>query len=58
MKKTAIAFLFLLFYGVADGATIGERFHEETKLTWFRALMDTLTPNPHIPHSRNTRGKR
>lgn len=58
MKKAAIAFLFLPFYEVADGATIGERFHEETKLTWFRALMDTLTPKPAYPPFKEYKGKK
>jgi SagB-type dehydrogenase family enzyme len=48
-----------LFSTPAYSATIGERFHEDTKLTWFRALRDVITPKPAMPPQfKEYRGER
>lgn len=41
--------LIITFYDDAIGASIGERFHEDTSHTWKQVLKDVLTPKPTMP---------
>lgn len=50
MLKMIVAISLIPFLSIsAYSETIGERFHEETGLTWFRALKDVITPKPAMP---------
>lgn len=49
MFRICILLLFLSFVTAAHGATIGERFHEETKHTWTQIFKEILSPKPASP---------
>jgi len=49
IKIIIIPIFILSFLSIANGATTGETFHEETKLTWTQILKDLIIPNPAKP---------
>lgn len=49
MFRICFMLLCLSFLTTAHGATIGERFHDNTKHTWTQVFKEMITPNPARP---------